>query len=101
MTFVKVAKTTDIQAGSVRSFTAGDKKIALVNLNGKIHALEDRCPHQGQPLSGGMVVGESLMCLFHGAQFDVATGKPLNTVSKDGAKTVPVKIEGDEIFVDV
>ncbi|HWD96486.1 MAG TPA: aromatic ring-hydroxylating dioxygenase subunit alpha [Acidimicrobiales bacterium] len=33
-------------------------------------ALADRCPHRGYPLSLGTVVGETLVCGYHGFTFD-------------------------------
>jgi len=36
---------------------------------GRIHALEDRCPHKGVPLSSARQEGDSLRCPFHGWRF--------------------------------
>ncbi len=38
--------------------------------SGKVVALDDRCPHRFAPLSLGRVIGETLRCGYHGAQFD-------------------------------
>lgn len=38
--------------------------------SGQIVALADRCPHRGYPLSLGTVVGEQLVCGYHGFTFD-------------------------------
>jgi phenylpropionate dioxygenase-like ring-hydroxylating dioxygenase large terminal subunit len=38
--------------------------------NGRIAALEDRCPHRFAPLSMGRVVGDHLQCGYHGLEFD-------------------------------
>lgn len=37
--------------------------------SGSVAALEDRCPHRFAPLSLGKIVGETLQCSYHGAQF--------------------------------
>ena len=101
MGFTKVAKTSEIMPGSMKGYVVGDKKIALSNVGGTFYAFEDRCSHQGQPLAGGLLMGNVVMCLFHGAQFDVTTGKSMNATTKDPVKTFPVKVEGDDILVDV
>ncbi|MCC5638680.1 aromatic ring-hydroxylating dioxygenase subunit alpha [Nostoc sp. CHAB 5844] len=37
---------------------------------GKIHALEDRCPHRQVKLSHGQVIGNELECAYHGWRFN-------------------------------
>lgn len=39
-----------------------------------VHALDDRCPHQGYPLSQGTVDGGVLTCEWHNWKFDLASG---------------------------
>ncbi|MCB1621659.1 MAG: Rieske 2Fe-2S domain-containing protein, partial [Thiothrix sp.] len=34
--------------------------------SGKVHAVEDFCPHRGAPLSLGFIQGEHLVCGYHG-----------------------------------
>lgn len=100
MTYTKVARTTDIQPGSIKGFVIDGKKIAVANVNGQFYAIEDSCPHQKQPLSAGMMMGNTVMCLFHGYRVDLTTGESLNTAN-EWVKTYPVKVEGDDILVDV
>jgi phenylpropionate dioxygenase-like ring-hydroxylating dioxygenase large terminal subunit len=40
--------------------------------SGRVVALADQCPHRGYPLSLGAVVGETLVCGYHGFTFDCA-----------------------------
>ncbi len=45
------------------------KKIALWrDAGGTVHALQDRCPHRGAPLSQGVVLGDRLACPYHGVE---------------------------------
>ena len=37
---------------------------------GKLAALEDRCPHRFAPLSSGMIVEGTIQCPYHGLRFD-------------------------------
>jgi 3-phenylpropionate/trans-cinnamate dioxygenase ferredoxin subunit len=101
MALVKVAKASDVPAGSIKGFVVEGRKVAVANANGRLYAFEDRCAHAGQPLSNGLLIGNIVMCISHGAQFDLATGKPLTMIAKDPIKVFPVKTEGDDILVDL
>ncbi|MBI3061341.1 MAG: Rieske 2Fe-2S domain-containing protein [Deltaproteobacteria bacterium] len=73
--FVKVAKTDEIVPGQGKMIEVGGKKIALFNVEGSFHAIDDTCTHRGGPLSEGSLDGKEVTCPFHGARFDVTTGE--------------------------
>jgi vanillate O-demethylase monooxygenase subunit len=48
-----------------------DEHVAIFrNESGRVVALADQCPHRGYPLSLGTVVGDQLVCGYHGFTFD-------------------------------
>jgi nitrite reductase/ring-hydroxylating ferredoxin subunit len=60
------------------------EKMVLIRDQGKVHALADRCPHRGVPLSlGRQEFKGSLTCPYHGWTFDLESGK-LAAVLTDG-----------------
>ena len=76
---------------------AGGRLLALFNVAGSFHALDNLCPHRGGPLGEGHLEEARVTCPWHGWQFDVHTGRsPLSP----GAcvHRVPLEIQGDEIF---
>jgi 3-phenylpropionate/trans-cinnamate dioxygenase ferredoxin subunit len=99
MVLTKIAKVGDVAAGTIKGFQVGDKKVAIANANGKFYAFEDRCSHAGAKLSTGLLLGNMVMCIVHGAQFSLETGEPLTMVAHDPIKVFPVKVEGDDILV--
>ncbi len=74
-TWVQVGTASDFDEGEVRALTAGEKQAAVVRLNGELHALDGRCPHQGGPLGEGNLCEGALRCPWHGYDFDLKTGK--------------------------
>ena len=65
----------DLRSGRPRQVRLGGNAIVLVRDQNGIHALADRCPHRGVPLSlGCQLFPETLTCRYHGWTFDVKTG---------------------------
>ncbi|WP_437280347.1 Rieske (2Fe-2S) protein [Sorangium sp. So ce375] len=50
------------------------RRFACVLRGGEVHALDDRCPHQGYPLSQGTLRGGVLTCAWHNWKFELASG---------------------------
>jgi nitrite reductase (NADH) small subunit len=72
--FVKVLPASELASGQCREVLAGDTPVALCNLDGRFHALGNRCPHRGGPLGQGALAGNLLLCPWHAWAYDVATG---------------------------
>jgi nitrite reductase/ring-hydroxylating ferredoxin subunit len=49
-------------------------EIAVFVVDGEAHAFANACPHQGNPLREGEILGDTLTCAFHGWKFDLGTG---------------------------
>ena len=73
--FVKVATTNEIEPGQARLVDVQGKRIALFNIVGTFFALDSTCTHKGGPLTEGEISGHEVTCPWHGARFDVRTGK--------------------------
>ena len=50
--FVKVAKTGDIAPGEAKAVDVGVRRIAIFNVEGTYHAIDDTCTHEGGPPGG-------------------------------------------------
>ena len=99
--YVKVAKTGRIAPGEAQAVEVGARRIALFNIEGTYHAIDDTCSHQGGPLSEGMVVGTEVTCPWHGAVFDVRTGGVLGAPAPLDVTRYAVRIEGEDIEIEV
>ena len=100
MAFVKAASLAKLPPGSMLEFRNGEQQVALCNVNGEIHALDNHCPHRGGPLAQGALHGNMVVCPWHAWEFDCTTGacdfNPAIVVSR-----YPVRVEGDDVLVDL
>jgi nitrite reductase/ring-hydroxylating ferredoxin subunit len=98
--FVRVAKKSDIPPGQGRMFEVGGKQLAVFNVAGKLHAIDNVCKHQGGPLAEGDLEGCVVTCPWHGWTYDVTSGE-----SPDDPDTkvtrFDVRVDGDEVLVAV
>ncbi|MBT0159250.1 Rieske 2Fe-2S domain-containing protein [Candidatus Bathyarchaeota archaeon A05DMB-2] len=99
--YVKIAETKDISKNQMQVFNVKEREILLINLEGELHAFDNRCPHMGYPLFFGSLKGDTLTCGFHSAKFNVKTGKSLGPVTSERLKTFPVKIQNSSVFIEV
>jgi nitrite reductase/ring-hydroxylating ferredoxin subunit len=130
MTFVRVAGLRDVPAGTLKHVEAGGIELVLANVRGKVFALADRCAHMNAPLSMGTLDGAAIICPLHFSRFDVRTGKKISgpvmgslpgaemlpqetqkilarmgeimaPVKTNDQRVFPVKLDGENILVDV
>lgn len=99
--FVKAATTGQIPPGEGKLVEAGGKKIALFNVDGTFYAIDNTCTHRGGPLSEGMVEGTEVTCPWHGAVFNITSGAVLGPPAPRGVASYAVRVEGDDIEVDL
>ena len=107
MSFVEIAKTDRIAAGTMQTFSVKDKTILVANIGGKYYAIGGKCTHMGGDLSKGTLEGKIVTCPKHGSQFDVTTGKSIRgpkiilRFSTKDEPVYPLKVEGQSIQVDI
>ena len=98
---VKVASTAEIPPGSGKLVEVEGKRIAVFNVGGRYHAIDNTCPHRGGPLSEGTLEGETVTCPWHGSKFTVTSGAVLSPPAREGVNPYPVRDSGGELFVEV
>ncbi len=96
----KVLEPDELLPGRVKTATAGHQSLAVTHHDGKISALENRCPHQGGPLGEGSIEGGWLRCPWHGWDFHPCTGKPPGGFD-DGVATFAVDEREDGVYVGI
>jgi 3-phenylpropionate/trans-cinnamate dioxygenase ferredoxin component len=101
MAFAKVAALGELVAGKGKQVTVNGLKIALFLTDGVVRAIDDTCPHRGASLSEGQCHMGQVMCPWHSARFDLATGQHLCPPATTGVKSFPVQVVGEDVQIDV
>jgi nitrite reductase/ring-hydroxylating ferredoxin subunit len=103
-----VARVSELPPGARRIVEIGRRSIGVFNVNGKLYALRNACPHQGAPLCLGSIQGtmaeskpgeyrweregQIVRCPWHGWEFDITTGKSVFNPHKTRVRTYDVTV---------
>ncbi|MDC4231019.1 MAG: non-heme iron oxygenase ferredoxin subunit [Nitrosopumilus sp.] len=99
--WIKACKMEQVKEGQLFGFTHDDKKILLANLKGKIHATDLICTHADADLSTGFLSEEGVRCPLHLSVFSLENGEPQNLPADISLKVYNVKIDDNEIYVEI
>ncbi|HSJ33238.1 MAG TPA: non-heme iron oxygenase ferredoxin subunit [Longimicrobiales bacterium] len=101
--FVRVAAEADVPPNSLLSVELDglDYKVCLAHADGRIYAFRDNCTHRDFPLSAGEIDDGTIECVWHGARFDMASGRATRLPAIKPVRTYPVRVEDGEIFIGV
>jgi nitrite reductase (NADH) small subunit len=95
-----------IPLGEGREYEVFGKLIAVFRArDGRIYAVQARCPHRDGPLTDGIIGAGKVICPLHSYKFDLATGQPIGndcealktyhvSISEDGEISVGLEAEG-------
>ena len=100
MAFVCVAKAPDIPPGQIREIQLQGTTIALANVGGQFHAINNTCLHRGGPLGQGSLQGNVVTCPWHGWSVDVTSGKVTHNQTAKVACYL-VELRGEDVYVDL
>src|ERR671933_484234 len=98
--FLRVASLEELQRQGVIVVRGADRPIAVFAHDGKVSAVDNRCPHMGFPLHRGTVQNGILTCHWHHARFDLESGGTFDQFA-DEARVFRVETRDDEVWVDL
>ncbi|MDI4662764.1 Rieske 2Fe-2S domain-containing protein [Xanthobacter autotrophicus] len=102
MAFTPVCQTSAVSEGAMGLFQVGRKSVLLVwPEGGELKAFRGRCPHADMPLTDATFNGKTVTCPIHQWGFDGTSGKCVTHLVRNELHPYPVRVEGDEIQVDV
>ena len=99
--FIKIATVDEIAPGQAKLVEVNGNEIALFNVGGQFHAIDNSCTHVGGPLCEGEISGSEVTCPWHGATFDVTTGRVLGPPAMEAVNRYNLRIVDGSIEVEV
>ena len=99
--WTKLADLSEVPMGEAKAVRIGEgRSIALFNVDGKLYATDNQCPHMGYPLTRGRIRHGILTCDWHERSFDLEGGGCFN-VECDDLQTFPAEVRDNEIWVQL
>ncbi len=98
--YQRVARVADVRAAACLTVQAEGLPLALWAYGEQIYAVDNRCPHMGFPLNQGTVKDGILICHWHHARFDLASGGTFDQFADD-VRAYPVQLRAGEVWVDL
>ncbi len=97
--WITIGKVEDIPKLGSRVVTTADGDIAVFRTSDDhIFALRDHCPHQGGPLSQGMVYGHTVACPLHNWSIDLKSGEAV-APDKGCSHSYPVEVKNGVVAI--
>jgi 3-phenylpropionate/trans-cinnamate dioxygenase ferredoxin subunit len=96
----KIVSLKNLPQNTVKSFTVGNKRILISNINGKIYAADDLCTHSECSLgTDGFLDGRTIICGCHGSVFDIPSGKVKSLPATEDLNTYETSVRDGFIYV--
>lgn len=101
-TWHRVATLGELEKDGKLGVKVAGREVALFLVDGRVFAFDDACPHADVPLSDmGAVVAGRLICLAHGADFDLETGETCSPLADHPLGRFETRLVGDAVEVRV
>ena len=98
--WVRAVSKDDVVRRGVMIYRHRGRQIAIFNHDGSFYACNNRCPHEGYPLSEGTIDGGCMLtCNWHNWKFDLSSGE--NQYGGDRLRVYPIDVRGEDIWVDL
>lgn len=97
---ILLGQASEIPPGTMQIVSLDGQPVLLVNTGGRILAVQSTCTHEAEPLIDGYLTDSTLVCAYHGSEFDLETGEAIGPPAEDPLTVYPLVIENDQIFGD-
>lgn len=97
--YVKVCQLSDVPAGTMYPVDLDEFRIMIVNVEGRLYAVDRICTHETADLSTGFLTDSEVTCPLHLSRFDMITGTVQNPPATEPLRIHRLKVEEDNVYV--
>ncbi|HOW28250.1 MAG TPA: Rieske 2Fe-2S domain-containing protein [Elusimicrobiota bacterium] len=97
---VRVAALNEIPPGKSLAVKIAETDIALFNVDGRLYAVRNACPHRNLPIHDGKRDGTKVVCPWHSWIIELQTGAVVAGPDFH-IKTYPISVTDDYIHIEI
>lgn len=103
MAFYSLANLADLSDGFTAVYNISGQRLLLLQDDGEIFVIENRCPHMDATLASGKITQGAIVCRAHGIAFDLRNGRARGPLADtlDCLRFFPVIYDGNKVGVDI
>ena len=99
--WILVGTADNIEIEDIIRFDHNDKTFCVYKLEDGFYATDGICTHEAVHLEDGLVMDNEIECPMHQGVFDIKTGEAISPPACDDLKTYPVKVEDNNIYIQI
>ena len=99
--WILVGTADNIEVEDIIRFDHNDKTFCVYKLEDGFYATDGICTHEAVHLEDGLVMDNEIECPMHQGVFDIKTGEAISPPACDDLKTYPVKVEDNNIYIQI
>jgi nitrite reductase/ring-hydroxylating ferredoxin subunit len=97
----RIGGLEELQSRSVQCISVEQRQFVLIYHHQAFFALDNACPHKFASLCTGDLRGDQLVCPWHGAEFNIASGKSFSPLAAKGTNSYPVTVRNRSVFINL
>ena len=100
--WIRACATDDIETEDVIRFDLGAQTFVIIRSpEDEFFAMDGICSHEHIHLCDGLVMDGVIECPKHNAQFDYKNGEAMRAPACINLRTFPVRVEGDDVLIEI
>ena len=97
---LKIGDLQKLRSRRIQCISLGERRIVLIYHQLKFYALDNACPHKLASLCEGYLRDDRLVCPWHGAEFNIASGESFSPLASKGTNSYSIFVRNQSVFID-